>query len=56
MHRESDKHGPVRDEELKQELEGTLRGNRSSRAEDWRDPEAPAEDETAPPPAGDETS
>ncbi|MFD1150955.1 hypothetical protein [Saccharothrix hoggarensis] len=50
MHRESDKHGPLRDDELKHELEGTLRGNRPSRAEEWRDPESPTDDEqTAPP-------
>lgn len=45
MRRESDKHGPLADEELKQELDGTLRGNRSSRAEEWRDPEPPADDD-----------
>ena len=45
MHRESDKHGPLADEELKHELEGTLRGNRPSRAEEWRDPEPPADDD-----------
>jgi hypothetical protein len=35
----------LQDEELKHELEGTLRGNRSSRAEEWRDPEPPADDD-----------
>ncbi|WP_158849000.1 hypothetical protein [Saccharothrix deserti] len=54
MHRESDKHGPIKDEELKHELQGTLRANRPSRSEEWRDPElaadeAPDEGETAPP-------
>jgi hypothetical protein len=45
MRRESDTHGPRKDEALKHELEGTLRGNRSSRAEEWRDPEPPADDD-----------
>lgn len=45
MRRESDTHGPRKDEALKYELEGTLRGNRSSRAEEWRDPEPPADDD-----------
>jgi hypothetical protein len=45
MRRESDTHGPRKDEQLKHELEGTLRGNRSSRAEEWRDPEPPADDD-----------
>ncbi|WP_179956835.1 hypothetical protein [Amycolatopsis anabasis] len=50
MHRESDQHGPRTDDELKAELEGTLRGNRPSRAEEWRDPEPPADDDPAVPP------
>ncbi|BAD57559.1 hypothetical protein [Nocardia farcinica] len=45
MERGNTKHGPVADEELAHELEGTLRGNRSSRAEEWRDPEPPADDD-----------
>ncbi|MFI9008078.1 hypothetical protein ACIGNX_12680 [Actinosynnema sp. NPDC053489] len=49
MHRESDKHGPITDDELKHELEGTLRGNRPSRAEEWRDPEPPADDDVTVP-------
>jgi hypothetical protein len=49
MHRESDKHGPIKDDELKHELEGTLRGNRPSRAEEWRDPEPPADDDVTVP-------
>jgi hypothetical protein len=47
MHRESDKHGPLRDDDLKHEAEGTLRGNRPSRVDEWRDPEPPTPDETA---------
>lgn len=43
--RESDKHGPLLDEQLKDELDGTLRGNRPSRTEEWRDPEPPADDD-----------
>ncbi|MBF6302198.1 hypothetical protein IU459_32355 [Nocardia amamiensis] len=46
MERGSSKHGPQRDDELARELEGTLRGNRSSRAEEWREPEPPADDDT----------
>lgn len=45
MQRGSDKHSPRKDDQLKHELEGTMRGNRSSRAEEWRDPEPPAEDD-----------
>lgn len=52
MERGSSKHGPREDEELKHELDGTLRGNRSSRAEEWRDPEPPADDDPDVPTAG----
>ncbi|MDV3126952.1 hypothetical protein M1247_18665 [Mycobacterium sp. 21AC1] len=45
MERESSKHSPREDDELKHELRGTLQGNRSSRAEEWRDPEPPADDD-----------
>ena len=45
MHRESDKHSPRVDDELEHELSGTLHGNRPSRAEEWRDPEPPADDD-----------
>ena len=45
MERGSDKHAPRKDEELKHELEGMLRGNRPSRVEEWRDPEPPADDD-----------
>ena len=50
MNRESDNHGTMQDDELKEELEGTLRGNRPSRAEEWRDPEPPADDDPDVPP------
>jgi hypothetical protein len=43
--RGSDKHGPRVDDELEEELEGTLRGNRPSRVDESRDPEPPADDD-----------
>jgi len=43
MERGNSTHGSREDDALKEELEGTLRGNRSSRSEEWRDPEPPAE-------------
>ncbi len=52
MERGSGKHSPREDEALKQELRGTLQGNRSSRAEEWRDPEPPADDDPDIPIAG----
>jgi hypothetical protein len=39
----STKHSARVDEQLEHELEGTLRGNHSARAEEWRDPEPAAE-------------
>lgn len=45
MERGSSKHSPREDDKLKEELSGTLQGNRSSRAEEWRDPEPPADDD-----------
>ncbi len=55
MERGSSKHGPREDDALKHELDGTLRGNRSSRAEAWRDPEPPADDDPDVPTARPET-
>ena len=52
MRRESAKHSLREDDQLKHELSGTLRGNRSSRAEEWRDPEPPADDDPQAPTAG----
>jgi hypothetical protein len=52
MRRESDQHSPREDDELKAELSGTLRGNGPSRAEEWRDPEGPADDDPDVPPVG----
>jgi len=52
MERASAKHSPREDDQLKAELRGTLQGNRSSRAEEWRDPEPPADDDPDVPTAG----
>jgi hypothetical protein len=52
MHRESDQHSPREDDALKAELRGTLQGNGPSRAEEWRDPEGPADDDPDVPPMG----
>jgi Protein of unknown function (DUF2795) len=43
--RGSDKHGPRRDEALASEVEGLTRSSRSTRAEEWRDPEPAGEDQ-----------
>lgn len=45
MQRGSDKHGPVQDDQLKRELRGMEQANRPTRAEEWRDPEPPADDD-----------
>ena len=45
MERGNAKHGPQRDDRLKAELRGALQGNGSSRVEEWRDPEPPADDD-----------
>ena len=45
MERASAKISPREDDQLKHELRGTLQGNRPSRAEEWRDPEPPADDD-----------
>ncbi|MGB3894501.1 hypothetical protein [Mycolicibacter sinensis] len=52
MQRESANHSPREDDQLKAELRGTLQGNRSSRVEEWRDPEPPADDDPDIPLAG----
>ncbi|HEY0814228.1 MAG TPA: hypothetical protein VGE11_13180 [Pseudonocardia sp.] len=47
MERGSDKHGPMRDEQLDKELSGML-GQGGGHREDWRESEiAPDDDETA---------
>ena len=45
MDRGSDKHSPMRDDELKHETEGLVRGHHSTRAEEWNDPEPSGEDQ-----------
>ena len=45
MDRGSDKHGPRRDEQMKHETEGLVRGRRSTHAEEWKDPEPSGEDQ-----------
>ncbi|GEM34662.1 hypothetical protein NN3_56690 [Nocardia neocaledoniensis NBRC 108232] len=45
IERGNTKHGPQQDDQLAHELQGTIKGNRSSRAEEWRDPEPPADDD-----------
>jgi hypothetical protein len=52
MERASAKHSPREDDQLKAELRGTLQANRSSRAEEWHDPEPPADDDPDVPTAG----
>jgi hypothetical protein len=52
MERGQAKHGAREDDALKDELRGTLQGNRSSRSEEWRDPEPPADDDPDVPTAG----
>ncbi|MEV6906912.1 hypothetical protein [Amycolatopsis sp. NPDC051071] len=52
MHRESDLHSPREDDELKAELENTLRGTGSTPAEEVRDPESPADEDPDVPPVG----
>jgi Protein of unknown function (DUF2795) len=42
---QSDKHGPILDEELEHETRGLVQGGRSTRAEEWRDPEPAGEDQ-----------
>jgi hypothetical protein len=45
MERRSDKHGPLRDDELSHEVEGIVRSGHSTHAEEWKDPEPPGEDQ-----------
>jgi hypothetical protein len=42
---QSDKHGPVLDDELEHETRGLVQGGHSTRAEEWRDPEPAGEDQ-----------
>jgi hypothetical protein len=45
MEQRSDKHGPRQDDALKHETEGLVHAGRSTHVEEWRDPEAPGEDQ-----------
>ncbi|GAA4833001.1 hypothetical protein [Saccharopolyspora rosea] len=45
MGRGSDKHGPRQDDALEKELEGRLRGNHPTRADEALDAEPPADDD-----------
>ncbi|OBE98601.1 hypothetical protein [Mycobacterium sp. 852002-10029_SCH5224772] len=45
LQRGNSKHSSCEDDELKRDVEGTVHGNRSSRSEEWRDPEPPADDD-----------
>ncbi|MFV8132835.1 hypothetical protein [Streptomyces syringium] len=48
MQRQSNKHGPKKDDQLKKEAEHQSRSGRPTRSEEWRDPEALAQDEDSP--------
>ena len=52
MGRVCSKLGPREVNVLLHELRGMLQGNRPSRAEEWRDPEPPADDDPDVPSAG----
>ena len=45
MERDSDKHGAPRDEALAREVDGTTGAGRSSRSEQWLEPEPSGEDQ-----------
>ncbi|MCO1578928.1 hypothetical protein M8C13_24540 [Crossiella sp. SN42] len=45
MERGNTKHGPRKDEQLEAETQGMIKANRPTRAEEWRDPEPPADDD-----------
>lgn len=44
-HRGSDKHGPMRDDELEKEIRGLLQGGHPTRADEALDAEPPADDD-----------
>jgi hypothetical protein len=48
MERGNSKHGPRVDEEMSREVSGTVQGTAGSRAEEWRQPEPPGEDQPQP--------
>jgi hypothetical protein len=43
---QTSKHGPRQDEELEHETRGLVQGGKSTRAEEWRDPQPAGEDQT----------
>lgn len=45
MQGSSGTHGPQRDDALRRETSGAVRAGRATRAEEWRDPEPPADGE-----------
>ncbi|MBA3619472.1 MAG: DUF2795 domain-containing protein [Acidothermales bacterium] len=45
MERGSDKHGRLRDEAMKAEVQGAMKAERSTHVEEWRDPEPSGEDQ-----------
>ncbi len=45
MERGNSKHGPRLDEEMGREVNGLVHGTAGSRAEEWRQPEPPGEDQ-----------
>lgn len=45
MEQAADKHGFLADDEMKAETEGMMRAGRSTRAEEWHDPQPSGEDE-----------
>ena len=45
MQRGSDKHGARKDDALAHDIEGMIRGTGPTHAEEWKDPEPPADDD-----------
>jgi hypothetical protein len=45
VERGSDKHSPMRDDQLKHETEGLVRAGRTTHAEEWKDAEPSGEDQ-----------
>jgi hypothetical protein len=45
VERGSDKHSPMRDDQMKHDTEGLIRGGRSTHAEEWKDPEPSGDDQ-----------
>lgn len=45
MERGSDKHGPMKDDALEEEVHGLIQGNHPTRAEEALDSEPPADDD-----------